>query len=467
MREAVLAADTDRCVDACPAARSRDVVVLAPGARYELDQGGLRIASVVVLQGRGAVLAVATGAPDRYTAPLLHVAATGRVRLTDLALTGSGSTALLNDGVLVLRDVAVRGNEQGLDAGPGTAAGLTNRGRASARRSTFADNQAPSGPAAISNARGARLRLVHSTVSGNDGTFGPVPAVGNAGVLALHRTVVRDNDAGLVNEGTLVATRSALRRTATTALLNHGHARLALVDLQANGLAVDNRGDLDVAYCWVRDGSGLRSDRGAGGMENSGDLRLRGSAVTGNSGGAAGGIRSSGNLELRDVTVAENRAGGFLDTSGDTSSNPDGAGGVSVVGGTAQLSGVTLARNAYETLPELPTPATVSGGLARLGGSLTVSGSVIAENRSDRPVAAGGPDCTGEVRSLGHTLVQRTAGCAYAPGPGDLVRQDPRLGPLGRHGGPTLTLLPLDGSPLVDRGSPAPPGSGLPGACTA
>ena len=43
---------------------------------------------------------------------------------------------------------------------------------------------------------------------------------------------------------------------------------------------------------------------------------------------------------------------------------------------------------------------------------------------------------------------------------------DPRLGPLQDNGGPTQTHAPLTGSPLIDHGSPAAPGSGN-GACEA
>jgi hypothetical protein len=39
-------------------------------------------------------------------------------------------------------------------------------------------------------------------------------------------------------------------------------------------------------------------------------------------------------------------------------------------------------------------------------------------------------------------------------GPGDQINTDPLLGPLQDNGGPTLTHLPLPGSPAIDAGDP-------------
>jgi hypothetical protein len=40
-------------------------------------------------------------------------------------------------------------------------------------------------------------------------------------------------------------------------------------------------------------------------------------------------------------------------------------------------------------------------------------------------------------------------------GPGDQINTDPLLGPLQDNGGPTLTHLPLPGSPAIDAGDPS------------
>jgi hypothetical protein len=47
---------------------------------------------------------------------------------------------------------------------------------------------------------------------------------------------------------------------------------------------------------------------------------------------------------------------------------------------------------------------------------------------------------------------------------GNLIGVDPRLGLLQNNGGPTSTHALLPGSPAIDAGNPAKPGSGYP-AC--
>ena len=45
-------------------------------------------------------------------------------------------------------------------------------------------------------------------------------------------------------------------------------------------------------------------------------------------------------------------------------------------------------------------------------------------------------------------------------GSADITGQDPKLGPLTNNGGPTETRALLHGSPAIDAGNPATPGSG-------
>jgi len=45
-------------------------------------------------------------------------------------------------------------------------------------------------------------------------------------------------------------------------------------------------------------------------------------------------------------------------------------------------------------------------------------------------------------------------GGGFLTAPGDQINTDPLLGPLQDNGGPTLTQLPLPGSPAIDAGDP-------------
>jgi len=73
----------------------------------------------------------------------------------------------------------------------------------------------------------------------------------------------------------------------------------------------------------------------------------------------------------------------------------------------------------------------------------------------------------GTVSSLGYNLSSDDGG-GYLTGAGDQINTDPLLGPLQDNGGPTLTHLPLTGSPAIDAGDPEvtlPPYHDQRGAC--
>ena len=73
-----------------------------------------------------------------------------------------------------------------------------------------------------------------------------------------------------------------------------------------------------------------------------------------------------------------------------------------------------------------------------------------------------GPDLRGEFTSGGHNLIGIAEGTTGPGinGPGDRTGTaanplNPNLGPLQNNGGPTQTMLPLPGSPLLGAGDPA------------
>jgi len=125
--------------------------------------------------------------------------------------------------------------------------------------------------------------------------------------------------------------------------------------------------------------------------------------------------------------------------------------------GSLQLNNVTITLNSGRK------DAT---GLLSAGGSVSLANSIIAENHT---VGGGNntslPDCGGTLTSGGHNLVGNATGCSISAGTGDLLGSDlaplnPKLGPLTNNGGPTQTHTLLAGSPAIDAGSPAAPGSG-------
>ena len=94
---------------------------------------------------------------------------------------------------------------------------------------------------------------------------------------------------------------------------------------------------------------------------------------------------------------------------------------------------------------------------------MSLTNSVLALNGNNQPAADIGLDCTGPVSSLGYTYLQQPAGCDFTAATGDITGGDPQL---GRHGGSTMTMVPLPGSPLIDHGSPASVGGVTADACS-
>ena len=91
------------------------------------------------------------------------------------------------------------------------------------------------------------------------------------------------------------------------------------------------------------------------------------------------------------------------------------------------------------------------GGIYNNGGTVTLKNSIVAKNN------AGTVDCGGTIGTAGYNLIGNTSGCSFTPTTGDIINQDPLLSPLvGLFKYHTL----LSGSPAIDAGNPAVPGSG-------
>ena len=107
--------------------------------------------------------------------------------------------------------------------------------------------------------------------------------------------------------------------------------------------------------------------------------------------------------------------------------------------------------------------STVSGNSAATCGG--VCGEVEIANTILNANASGNID--GTVTSHGYNISSDDGG-GHLNGPGDQINTDPLLGPLRNHGGPTLTHMPLRGSPAIDAGDPnftPPPDHDQRGAC--
>ena len=224
---------------------------------------------------------------------------------------------------------------------------------------------------------------------------------------------------------------------------------------------------LTVANCVISDNSGS-------GVQNlSAPVTIINTTISGNSAGEGGGINTGGgklpgNLTVINSTISGNFAysdGGGIASffsgltivnstiSGNTVGDPDYGYG----GGIATGSGVVP--------PALTiTNSTVSGNSAATCGGVC-GGTVEIQNTILNANASG--NIGGTVTSRGYNVCSDDAG-GLLTGPGDQINTDPLLGPLRDHGGPTLTHMPMRGSPAIDAGDPSftpPPDHDQRGAC--
>ena len=210
---------------------------------------------------------------------------------------------------------------------------------------------------------------------------------------------------------------------------------------------------LTVANCVISDNSGS-------GVENlSAAVTITNSTVSGNSADYGGGGiytdggKLPGNLTVINSTISGNFAslgGGIFSgfsvltiinctISGNSAGDPDSyGGGIAADGGGVVPPALTI------------TNSTVSGNSAAscggiCGGTVEIGNTILNANASG--------NIGGTVTSRGYNVCSDDAN-GLLNGPGDQINTNPLLGPLRNHGGPTLTHMPMRGSPAIDAGDP-------------
>jgi hypothetical protein len=134
-------------------------------------------------------------------------------------------------------------------------------------------------------------------------------------------------------------------------------------------------------------------------------------------------------------------------------------GSIYIYGGQAQVLNATIAGNRVQIgFPH--AYAGIGGGLyITASATFTAQNSLIAHNARGNGITIDTPDdcfSSGTVGMLAYNLIFTTANC-FVTGPqgGNIVGQDPHLGPLQINGGSTATRALLPGSPALDAGAPA------------
>ncbi len=246
-------------------------------------------------------------------------------------------------------------------------------------------------------------------------------------------------------------------------------------------------------------GGGLMGHPGPGGAGGFGGGG--GAPVDANppAGGGAGGFGGGGGAGAVFSTIGPSGAGGFGAGGGTGSSLPPssgqhGGGGAGMggavfnFGGSVTVVDSTFTANTAQGGTSFQSGSGLGGAIFSRNGSVALSDSTLSGNAADQ---GGGLYALGDGASVAvvanNTVLARTAGgtdfeanainggASSVGGSGDLVQSpgaaggqltaaltgiDPRLGALQSNGGPTPTLLPLPGSPVLDAGVTAavPPG---------
>ncbi len=316
------------------------------------------------------------------------------------------------------------------------------------------------------------------SIDGNQAQFECVFGVTNT--VTISGLTVTNGDCGIYSD------HSSLTVTNCVVTANKGGSffGIGINDMLGPTTPVERRNDCDareaygdrpavlamltVANCVISDNSGS-------GVENlSAIVTIIDSTISGNSAdnsqggfGEGGGIYTDGGKLPGDLTVinstisgnfASLNGGGIVSgfsgltilnstISGNSTGDPDEgtAGGIGATSVTLLNSTVT------------GNSAAICGGVC--GGTVEIGNTILNAN------ASGNID--GTVTSHGYNISSDDGG-GHLNGPGDQINTDPLLGPLRNHGGPTLTHMPMRGSPAIDAGDPSftpPPDHDQRGAC--
>jgi hypothetical protein len=204
-------------------------------------------------------------------------------------------------------------------------------------------------------------------------------------------------------------------------------------------------------------GAGSIENQQGGAIYNAGTLSLIACTVTQNSASSGGGIFSLGVLDITGSTLSGN------------SSHVLGGGLAIVSGNTTAVSRSTISGNSAGTSGGgifvfddsfTATQCTIAGNSAVFGGGIVFSGGstaalshcTIAGNSAT--VGSGIRNYFGSTCTAENTIVAGNISSVQIDGfvgtTNCVTSGDPLLAPLGNNGGPTLTMLPLTGSPAMD-----------------
>jgi hypothetical protein len=222
----------------------------------------------------------------------------------------------------------------------------------------------------------------------------------------------------------------ARRQPGAAATTIDGAAKDRVFVVSATGVTIDG--------VVVRNGLAAKNTNGGAILVNkSSALTLTKSTVANSSASQGAGIEVDGTATIDQSTFTGNTASGkggaVFDAGTTTLQNSTLDGNAANGGGGIASSGTTTIL--ASTITNNTSNNSNGGGLYRVGGGFTLTGSIVAANN-----ASSGRDCYGTPTFSGTNVLQYTPGCN--PAGGTILVLDPLLDPLGDNGGPTQTRRP-------------------------
>jgi Zn-dependent metalloprotease len=222
--------------------------------------------------------------------------------------------------------------------------------------------------------------------------------------------------------------------------------------LQGGGIYINSGSTVTLNNSAVRNNIAVWGGGAGIYVNSSSTVTLNNSTVTRNDGT---GIANYGTLTLNNSTISSSTNSGIFNSGGTLILNNStisgntgtgsGGGGILNESGSTTLSNSTISANTTTFGP--------GGGIYNLGGPVNLKNTIIAGNSAK----TGGQDCAGTISSSGYNLIGSISSCTFSPTIGDLTNVNAKLGELiGWSGYHPLQI----GSPAIDAGNPATPGTG-------
>ena len=476
LREATLFANGGTAEPDCaPGTASGATTIVVPAGTYRLRGQALSLTGTATLVGAGAGSGPGTTTIDAAgLSQVITVGVQANVSNSDMTVTGgvSGQTCVFgcgtndpvqgnagggitnNGGTLALSRVIVTGNRTGSGATQtnctpqiqspcpggdgGQGGGIANFGTTTITNSAVTANSTGSGASGKHGSPG----FVGGSFGGEAGTSG---SGGNGGGIDNFQTLTIANST-IAGNTTGAGATGADGGNATS-----GNPRVANVGGipssggdggSGGGIYNEFGGQLTISGSTISGNeTGIGANGGTGGNGSADDNGIVGrgaDGAPGGSGGAGGGIGSQGGMNISNSTITDNSVGASGQSghggivNGITPGQVGGAngGGIEELRMGSSLTHVTIVSN--------HTPG-FGGGIDGDGGTINVSNSIISSNQ-----AAFDENCDGVVTDQGGNVEFGDTSC-----PSGFLHADPRLSPLGSHGGPTQTIALQPGSPAI------------------